>query len=234
MGISTRAVLGIAAIAVALASFAPAAHAQRYLVHSYSEASGLPSSNVFSVHQAASGRMWFVTRNGVARYDGLEWQAHEWGRGVPRTSEDFYAWDERANLWVAPELVTGWFHRFDEQGWHRTPGPRAVAAGLRITAFEVGSRGPDALLAFGVRDGRVFLSTPGGWFTTRTGQGAATALAFVGGRLLVGTPDGLLAVNLDAPYRLIKASARGFSARKRSRCTGVIPSPRPTSDSGSV
>ena len=42
--------------------------AQRYLIHNYTEESGLPSSTVFCMTQDASGKMWYGTRNGIAVY----------------------------------------------------------------------------------------------------------------------------------------------------------------------
>src|SRR5690242_11752387 len=38
----------------------------------YGSADGLPSSLVYAAAQAPDGTMWFGTKNGIARFDGVE------------------------------------------------------------------------------------------------------------------------------------------------------------------
>jgi signal transduction histidine kinase/streptogramin lyase/ActR/RegA family two-component response regulator len=49
----------------------------------YGSANGLPSSMVYTVVQAPDGTMWFGTKNGIARFDGVEFQAYRHVAGDP-------------------------------------------------------------------------------------------------------------------------------------------------------
>jgi PAS domain S-box-containing protein len=59
---------------VLLAGVVPPACAQSYLVRTYTENEGLPSSEPTSLAQTADGRLWVSARGGIASYDGIAWE----------------------------------------------------------------------------------------------------------------------------------------------------------------
>ena len=150
----TAGCVGTVFFVVALVGLAPPSSAQRYLVHTYTEASGLPSSHVFAVTQDSSGQMWFATRTGIVRYDGLNWTTYESAPGVPRSSEAFYRWDDRAGLWATERRFPGVLHRFDGTKWVTIDGPDSLSAGTLLTALDAGSVGSTPVVTLGVEDGR--------------------------------------------------------------------------------
>ncbi|MEZ4388133.1 MAG: two-component regulator propeller domain-containing protein [Candidatus Krumholzibacteriia bacterium] len=75
----------LAVLAGLLAAAAPSS-AQVFHVVTYNEQDGLPSAEVRGLAQDADGCLWLATRNGIARYDGLEWVTSQDGEefaGVP-------------------------------------------------------------------------------------------------------------------------------------------------------
>ena len=189
---------------VALVGLAPPSSAQRYLVHTYTEASGLPSSHVFAVTQDATGQMWFATRTGVACYDGLNWRTYAPATGVPQSSEALYRWDDRAGLWVTEKRFRRVLHRFDGTQWVTIDGPPSLAAGTFLTALGAGSLGSAPVVALGAEDGRVFYRVAGDWRTVRLDDGPVLSIAIAGGRLFAGTHDGLRIIELDDPDALAR------------------------------
>ena len=49
----------------------------------YGSVNGLPSSLVYAAVQAPDGTMWFGTKNGIARFDGVEFKTHRHVAGDP-------------------------------------------------------------------------------------------------------------------------------------------------------
>ena len=88
----------------------------------FSVEDGLPHSRVLSIQQDSRGFLWVGTQNGLARFDGYEFQIHENRRGDPNSLAenfilDLYA-DGEGSLWVGTngggldrlDLSTGKFH----------------------------------------------------------------------------------------------------------------------------
>src|SRR5690349_18683011 len=49
----------------------------------YGSVDGLPSSLVYAAAQAPDGTMWFGTKNGIARFDGVEFTTYRHASGDP-------------------------------------------------------------------------------------------------------------------------------------------------------
>lgn len=74
----------ILACVVFLTTLSPAHGATPTLLfHHIDEAMGLPDSTVFQIMQDRDGAMWFGTRNGVARYDGITLTPYQHEEGNP-------------------------------------------------------------------------------------------------------------------------------------------------------
>ncbi len=74
--------------------------AQVYQVHHYTEADGLPSSQVRDMVQSADGRIWFSTRNGIARYDGRNWEIFGTVDGLSEMDQQLMAIDSYQRIWA--------------------------------------------------------------------------------------------------------------------------------------
>lgn len=77
--------------------------AAQFLVHTYNQEDGMPNSNVNSITQDSSGRIWAVTRRGITSYDGYTWKRYMvLNRAGQELENTFYIKnDESNNLWVA-------------------------------------------------------------------------------------------------------------------------------------
>jgi PAS domain S-box-containing protein len=87
-------------IALLLFVVSPALFGQSYLVHHYSEADGLASSTVYDITQDHWGRMWFATRSGISRYDGVTWENYTVSGGLPATAYFKVAIDRKGRVWA--------------------------------------------------------------------------------------------------------------------------------------
>ncbi|MEI7036554.1 hybrid sensor histidine kinase/response regulator [Fulvimonas yonginensis] len=74
---------GVPASASAGAGAAPTGALPTPQFRRYGSANGLPSSLVYTVVQAPDGTMWFGTKNGIARFDGIEFKVYRHVAGDP-------------------------------------------------------------------------------------------------------------------------------------------------------
>ncbi|PXV57195.1 Signal transduction histidine kinase [Dyella jiangningensis] len=83
----------------------------------FGTAEGLPSSTVYTVLQAPDGTMWFGTKSGIARYDGVSFQVFRHVAGDPGSLfNNGISWllvDHAGRLWAAG-LEAG-LNRYDEK-----------------------------------------------------------------------------------------------------------------------
>ena len=66
----------LALVTITMAMLASLAAGQSFYAQSYDELDGLPSSLVYDVDIAPDDRVWFVTRSGIAGFDGVHWEVH--------------------------------------------------------------------------------------------------------------------------------------------------------------
>ncbi|MGD2087685.1 MAG: two-component regulator propeller domain-containing protein [Candidatus Aminicenantes bacterium] len=76
---------------------------QGYLVHTYSEAEGLPSANVYGITQDHMGRMWFATRAGIAVYDGVSMETYTMSDDLPAFGFFKITVDQKGRVWALSE-----------------------------------------------------------------------------------------------------------------------------------
>lgn len=182
---------GLVTLLSLVLSTVPPAAAQRYLVHTYTENEGLPSSTVHDVVQDATGRMWFATRGGVAMYDGVDWTTYSSPEGLTLPNHAALDLDEAGVLWtvgtLAPPRVSSW----RSGAWELLPVPPANLLGPPhlVTDLAVTRRGgrPLVVVSTAFPDLLVWHE---GWrrFSPETGlPGRVTGLAGHGGKLWVAT-----------------------------------------------
>ena len=84
-------------LSLLLYSQATIAQTQSYLHFSVPE--GLPSSEVYNVHQDRKGFIWFATDNGVARYDGSEMETFQNNEGLTDPVVFGIVEDSKGRIW---------------------------------------------------------------------------------------------------------------------------------------
>lgn len=73
--------------------------AQNPTIFHYSVSEGLPSSEAYDVYQDRAGFLWFATDNGVARYDGREFEAFDVSDGLTDPVVFGVQEDRNDNIW---------------------------------------------------------------------------------------------------------------------------------------
>ena len=179
----------LAIIAVVL--FSAASPAQRIAIRGYTLADGLPSAQVESIAQDGDGTMWFLTRLGIASYDGASWRV----KGYPNVSPQrlsYMSADTRGGLWVYSGERC-W--RRAGAGWWELP-PPPVGSSRIVQAVCVGDGEALRLVA---GDGRGLMHVFDGmsWSTVEVASGGGSSLirglTVMGTRCLIGTSRGVVA-----------------------------------------
>jgi PAS domain S-box-containing protein len=96
--------------------FSAGLFSQGYQVHTYSEEEGLPSANVYGITQDHQGRMWFVTRAGIAVFDGVSWKTYTVSDGLPELTCSKIKVDQKGRPWAlsigGEDLFAVVYHEF--------------------------------------------------------------------------------------------------------------------------
>ncbi|MEV8521911.1 two-component regulator propeller domain-containing protein [Dyella marensis] len=171
----------------------------------YGTFNGLPSSSVYAVAQAPDGAMWFGTKGGIARYDGVAFKVYRHVADDPRSLHDngiaTLLFDRQGQLWAAG-LEAG-LNRFDPvtqsfEHWSHDPARPESLASDKVWDAVVG---PDGALWIGTQHGLDRMRPDGSGFDhiaapppsdDPSGFGAVGAL-YVDpkGRLWIGTDEGV-------------------------------------------
>lgn len=145
---------------------------QRYLVHTYSEEEGLPSSTIYQITQDSHDRIWFATRGGIAVYDGLNWMHYTFRNGLPNVAFIGLRADKKGGIWALAAGNRGLFHFTEEKGWTSFPVlPKFNNRVYRTTAFELVTLEGRTILATGTNGQGVFLWDHGDWRNIREEDG---------------------------------------------------------------
>jgi signal transduction histidine kinase/ligand-binding sensor domain-containing protein/CheY-like chemotaxis protein len=94
---------------------------QRYLVHTYGEVDGLPSSNISDLAEDGQGRIWCATRQHLTNYDGVEWRTplFDAGQGIEKIQRVLI--DENDTVWAIPEKAKNLVACRLDGSWRRLP-----------------------------------------------------------------------------------------------------------------
>ena len=182
----------IVSVSVAATLLATTPGSQDLQVRSYTAGDGLPGHEVEDVAQLPGGAMVFLTRRGVAFYDGLAWEA-----APPLPLSALPPW----RLAVGPRgevlVYVGedfWLHA--EAGWRRIT--TAPVASSRSSHFSCPrSRGGMLRLFVAGLDGTLHLYGTDGWssFSVSPPERGLSAVTELDGRYLVGSKQGVLEVD---------------------------------------
>ena len=94
-GVLTRLFLGLF-----LFFFSTVLFSRDFLVHTYSEADGLPGVPIYDIAQDPWGRMWFATRGGIAVYNGVSWKTYSLDHGLPVLAFLYINIDQKGRVWA--------------------------------------------------------------------------------------------------------------------------------------
>ncbi|MFQ5718414.1 MAG: ATP-binding protein [Acidobacteriota bacterium] len=201
----------IAVLACLLALWCGPARAQRYHVRTYTEADGLPSAEVHDIAQDELGRLWFATRVGLVSFDGARWNTtgHIFG---PDTLFGHFARAPDGALWAVSALTPARLARYDGKSWRPVePVPEPGKPNQYVMAVSILSRAGTTYLAVGLSTGRLDLFDGSSWRAVQSVEGtsplAILDVEAVGGRFLVATPRGLMAVDPAADDLSLSAIA---------------------------
>jgi ligand-binding sensor domain-containing protein len=75
-------------------------NAQRYKFLNYSSEDGLAQTQVFSIHQAKNGYLWFGTGDGVSRFDGIKFTNYSTDDSLLDNRVRSIAEDTKGNIWL--------------------------------------------------------------------------------------------------------------------------------------
>ncbi|MEO5829625.1 MAG: two-component regulator propeller domain-containing protein, partial [Rhodanobacter sp.] len=142
-------VLGLNAAAIAPAGSLPATHLlPTPQFRRYATADGLPSSSVYAVVQDRDGSIWFGTKGGIARYDGVDFKVFRHAADDPDSLHDngiaSLLFDRDGRLWAAG-LEAG-LNRYDAgtgrfKHWGNDPHDPASLSSDKVWSMAVGADG---------------------------------------------------------------------------------------------
>lgn len=171
----------------------------------YGTAEGLPSSSVYTVVQAPDGAMWFGTKGGIARYDGVGFKVlrHVVGDAQSLFNNGISAlmFDQGGTLW-AGGLEAG-LNRYDErtntfQHWTHEPNDPASLRSDKVWSI---AQTPDGVLWVGTAQGLERMRPDGRGFDHVDINSAVTGLVGTVGALFVDGQGQLWIGGENAIYR---------------------------------
>lgn len=77
------------------------ARAERLPIRIYTTADGLASSVVLAIVPDSRGFLWFVTRNGLSRFDGSEFRTYTTDDGLPHPTVNHLLETSDGAYWIA-------------------------------------------------------------------------------------------------------------------------------------
>jgi len=173
---------------------------QSYLVHTYNENDGLPSSTVYDIAQDSLGRMWFATRNGVTAYDGFEWKIFPVQDALLTASCFKIRVDEKGIIWIladASELRVAFLktENQDSVRWVPITPPNITEPIGKPSAFHVSYQKNALHILIGTRDSGLYQYYNSRWKHISKKQGLLNnrinGIARQKDKFYIATDDGL-------------------------------------------
>ncbi len=101
---------------IVVTNFLPT-NAQQLSVTNYSQATGLQSSNIYSVVQDTSDNMWFASRHGILKFDGIDWKTYEISDSSYKREVIYLSLDNKGQLWgLSPNNIQ--IFKFTNDTWN--------------------------------------------------------------------------------------------------------------------
>lgn len=176
--------------------------AQTLLTHHYTESTGLISSYVNDVAQDKNGDMWFATRIGLSRYDGLDWASFYSTKGLRNMSIEKLRIDQDGGVWsvaMSPFLYVSFFSDEKWNDFH----PLDTAFKIKgIKSFEVLIDGHDTLCFVGTNERSLYYFDGNKWNVSPKSEVGANIFA------IENTSKGIL---IASEKGIFKYGTNGFS-----------------------
>ncbi len=172
------------------------AFGQEFLVHKYDD-NNLPSLDVTGVSQDTTGVMWFSTRAGVVRYDGVTWKVIDPAENKENNSFRHIRIDPRGKIWALGLGRPFQLHFFDGSQWHEHSVPRAEKWGWDVVGFDLSLQDDGSVFLAATFDQTLFFYDGKSWHSFGETERLTNirALKFMGNRLYVATGNGLFRLN---------------------------------------
>jgi PAS domain S-box-containing protein len=173
-----------------------------YLYQHYSESDGLPNNQVNDVAQDTEGYMWFTTRGGIVRYDGLEWWHQTRGDGLLAEEYSHLLRGPQGRLWAVSTRAPFCVQYRQDGRWEGLELPPIPRINGLAYLFDVSVTAEGELLVcLAVHGGPLCFYTQGEWRFIVDHRLASPAYAHVlmDGQLYVSNSAGLFQID---PLRL--------------------------------
>ena len=106
--------------------FSNQTYAQSYVIKTYTQESGLPSSIIYSILQGKDGRIWMGSFNGIAVYNGLDWSYYNSSNSCLDNETVCLREDNDGNVWVLSRNPERCFTFFDGLKWNGFEIPKSL------------------------------------------------------------------------------------------------------------
>jgi PAS domain S-box-containing protein len=184
---------------------------QSFQVRNYTAADGLPGTTVYGAVQDQWGRMWFATRFGITRYDGITWKTYGTDDGLPTLSFASLEIDGKGRIWGLPHYRQDrpYLVYFDGNRWHKIKKMEVnTAKDVTPVCFrlmkDTGLTGPakdEPALAVATFNTGVFLWRLGKWTHLTQNQGLpgnlVSGITVIKNKFYLSTSGGLSVLSLD-------------------------------------
>jgi PAS domain S-box-containing protein len=106
--------------------FSSQTYSQNYIIKTYTQESGLPSSIIYSVFQGKDGRIWMGSYNGIAVYNGHDWSYYNSSNSCLDNEIICLREDNDGNVWVLSRNPERYFTFFDGLKWNSFEIPKSL------------------------------------------------------------------------------------------------------------
>lgn len=144
---------------------------QKYYSRVYTESDGLPSSVVSDVVQDSAGILWFATRSGISRYDGIGFTNYSFREGLRQGGYTFLKIDMKGNLWAVPESGEPGVFRFNGRSWDIFTCLDDPQIRISPISFDLASSGDSIIFAIGTCQNGMFAWENNEWIHYSTQNG---------------------------------------------------------------
>lgn len=174
--------------------------AQDFLIQKYSVDNGLPDNRVNDIAQDSTGRIWIVTRTGIASYDGVGWTTYGKNDGVPEIEYIRIKIDEKGIIWFLPRFFSdSTFLYYQNYNWYKfTMSESTSNEGKFLVAFDIRNSNNELELCLGFLNNGILRYLNGEWTPlTRTSgilSDTITQVLFNNDDLYISTLKGLSVV----------------------------------------
>ncbi len=182
--------------------------AQRYFTHTYTEAEGLANSTTYQAVQDSSGAIWFATRGGITRYDGLNWITYTASDGLYESNNSLITVDQKGYLWALPNSGDLCISVFDGNTWDNNFSDDTLFGISSLTGMEVYYENNQAVVVISSLKEGIYILKEGEWIHIGKAEGLqgtkVFGIAMSDDNILVATDEGLSVIRDEIPGNTLR------------------------------